>query len=262
MKILLAIHHSLDPNSGAPGTVLRLGEIYKSLGHDVTFFSFDNLPNFLPNLSKALLFPACLAAHLLNYSDRQNFDIIDASTGDAWLLGSFFPRPCVLVTHSHGLEHVAHEELLKLHAEGQRHLSWKYSLYRGSFRLWEVGQSLRSADVVFLLNQQDRKYTEEVLKINPQKVHVIPNGLPDYFLGQRPLIDIQDKMPIKIAQIGSYIERKGIRYSSPALNSILEEFPQVQISFLGSLCLPEQLLKDFNSSFHHRITIIPRGHFE
>ena len=47
MKILLAIHHPLDPNLGAPGVTWRLGQEYIKLGHEVKFFSFDDLPKFL-----------------------------------------------------------------------------------------------------------------------------------------------------------------------------------------------------------------------
>ena len=85
MKILLTIHHKLDRNAGAPGITWRLGQEYQKLGHEVHYYSFDNLPHNLPELLKSVLFPEFLANHISALSRTQDIDIVDASTGDAWV---------------------------------------------------------------------------------------------------------------------------------------------------------------------------------
>ncbi len=260
MKILLTIHHDLDLHSGASGSVLKLGQCYQQLGHTVDYYAFDHLPKRLPGMVTGTLFPEFLAAHLLKTSN--SYDIIDASTGDAWLWGSrlrYLTRSkALLVTRSHGLEHMVHLENLAEAAQGNLHLSWKYPIYHGGFRLWEVATSLRCADLVFLLNQQDLKYATDVLGVQSHRAHVTPNGIPDSFLNY-PLAPLPaDNNTLKIACIGTYITRKGIHYSVPALNQVLAQFPGVSVTFFGTACPAEQVLADFEPTVRDRVHVISR----
>jgi glycosyltransferase involved in cell wall biosynthesis len=265
MNILLTIHHDLDPHSGAPGSVLKLGHAYEALGHTVHYYAFDHLPKWVPAMATGIVFPHFLPIHLANLGSQ--FDVIDASTGDAWVWGTLFRRfiknPPLLVTRSHGLEHAVHLEYLEDARQGMLNLSWKYPLYNGGFRLWEVATSLRCADLVFLLNRQDLKYSTEHLGVSQQRAYVCPNGIPDEFLNLpfAPAPTLEDST-IRIAQIGTYIPRKGIQYSVPALNRILQRHPQVQVSFLGAACPEEQVHTDFEPSVRDRVKVIPRFQHE
>jgi len=257
MKILLTIHHCLDINSGASGSVLRLGQIYQQKGHEVYYLSHDDLPKGL----SGKLFPlfAALSIHQLN--KKHQFDVVDASTGDAWIWGKFIRRFAankpLLVTRSHGLEHSVHLSEVEESRLGNLHLSWKYPFYHGGFLLWEVSNSLHCADLVFLLNSQDLKYTNQVLGVPIERLHTTPNGIPDEFLNLpfTPL-DANNSL-IKIACIGSYIARKGVQYSVPALNQILDRYPNVSVSFFGTLCSKDVVYNDFKPSVLDRVHVLP-----
>ena len=258
MNILLTLHHALDPNAGAPGAIFRTGESYLQRGHQVSYFSFDNVPQILPEIAKTVLFPEFVAAHV---RQLQHIDIIEAMTGDAWLWQKLFHRQKsdqIISTQSQGLEHIVHLECLEDAKRAHLKLSWKYPLYHGGLRLWEVSNSLRGADLVFLLNQQDRDYATGHIGVNPSKAHVIPNGISEAFLGlpfySTPL---DENIPIKIAQIGRYILRKGIHYTATALNSILAKYPHVEISFIGTGCPLEEVHRDFASEFRGRVHVVP-----
>lgn len=258
MKILLTIHHPLDPNAGAPGTVLKLGQVYQSLGHEVHYLSYNNLPNRFPGA----LFPEFAAVYLHQHNRRHRFDIIDASTGDAWIWGTFLrrfaPNQPLLVTHSHGLEHNFHLQVLEEAKRGNLRLSWKYPLYRGSVLLWEVATSLRCADLIFLLNKQDLRYVTEVLGVSAERTHITPNGIPEELLNL-PFESLPVSDPsLRIASIGTYISHKGIHYSAPALNEVLTCYPHVSVSFLGTGCSEEQVHADFDVAVRSRIKVIPR----
>ena len=263
MKILLIISSHLDPNSGAAGTTLRLGREYEKLGHEVQFYSFDNLPKRLPAAIQMLAFPEIAANHVLNLVRQQAIDVVDAPGGDGWLWSKLLRKPDkqlpLLVTRSHGLENTLHLDYLKEAAKGNLKLSWKYFLYRGSWRLWEEATSLRNADLVFLLNKADAEFAENELCVQRDRVHVVANGIPDSFieLPFEPLSDTLDA-PLSIAQIGTYIDRKGIRYTVPALNAILQRYPHVRVSFLGTGCPETQVYDDFAPELRDRITVIPR----
>ena len=44
VRILLTIHHALDPDAGAPGATIDLGRALREQGHDVEFLSHDDMP--------------------------------------------------------------------------------------------------------------------------------------------------------------------------------------------------------------------------
>lgn len=262
MNILLAIHHHLDPNAGAPGATLQVGQHYQEAGHTVQYYSFDHVPKRVSGFSE-VLFPGLLAAHLNQVVRQQSFDVVDAATGDAWVWGAFFkkahrPRP-LLVTQSHGLEHIAHLGYLEESRRGNLHLSWKYPIYRGGLHLWEVATSLRCADVVLMLNHHEADYATNVLGVSPDRVHIVGHGIPENFLNL-PFASMPEspEAEIAIALVGTYIPRKGIQYSSPALNTILARHPRVRVSFFGTCCPDERVYADFQPEFHDRIRIRSR----
>lgn len=267
MKILLIIHYPFNPDSGAAGVTWKLGQYYQQLGHQVQYYSLDDLPNWLPELVKIILFPWFVAFHLQKLAGQKAIDVVDSSTGDTWLwskLGQYFTnhRP-LIVARDHGLDIIEHQEFLKDVQLGKRPMSWKYPLYRGSIRLWEEATALRHADAVLLLNSPTLEYAVQNIGVEKQKTKLIINGIPENFLNlpYEPL-DTNQKPTIKIAQIGTYIPRKGIQYSVPALNEILTRYPQVQVTFLGTQCLEcpdiEQVYANFDTNLRDRITVIPR----
>lgn len=257
MNILFAIHHNLDPNAGAAGVTLKLGQEYQKAGHQVSYFSFDNLPSKLPEIIKGIIFPYWVAAYLL--LQRQNFDVIDASTGDAWLWSILrrFRCNCALVTRSHGLEHSMHLENLEESARGNLNLSWKYPLYHGGLRLWEVKTSIKNADLTLMLNSRDRNYAEQELNIAPKKLTIVPNGVPQEFINLPWQNTPEADSEINIAQVGSFIPRKGIQYGIPALNNILRRFDNVKMSFFGTGHTKDKILSHFAADVRHKIAVVP-----
>jgi glycosyltransferase involved in cell wall biosynthesis len=263
MKILLTIHHELDRNAGAPGATWKLGQEYQKLGHEVQYYTFDNLPHKLPALVKSIMFPAFVASHISALSRKQAIDVVDASTGDAWIWAKLRRTPedgCpLLVTRSHGLEHIMHLEKLEEARRGKLHLSWKYPLYHGGFRLWEVATSMRYADLVVLLNHRDAEYVVENLGVNSERTRIAANGIPEEFLNLdfEPMPEAEDST-MYIAQVGNYIARKGIEYGAVALNAILARYPQVKVSFFGTVCSEAEVYADFELAVRDRIQVVPR----
>ena len=266
MKILLIIHENLDPNSGAAGSTFKLGEEYRKLGHEVQYYSLDNLPSKMYHLSKKVLFSEFVAAHIFALLQKQHVDVIDSSTGDIWLWLKLRTRLKVnsplLVTRSHGLEHLLHLKNKEEVERGNLRLSWKYSLYRGSLQLSQVACSLCCSDLVYLLNRQEAKFAIEQLRVEKDKVHIFPNGIPESFLNVPFKYLPDNNSVIRIAQVGTYIPRKGVLYSIPALNKILARYPHVEVSFFGTECKEcpdmEKIYADFCPEVRDRVKVIPR----
>jgi glycosyltransferase involved in cell wall biosynthesis len=261
MKILLSLHHPLDPNAGAASVTLSLGEAYKKVGHEVFFYSYDNLPKGLPGQLIAIIFPFYLAFHIIKLSFNLELDVIHASSGDIWVWGGIFRRwsfngKPILVTQSHGLEHTMHERILEEARNGQIKLSWKYPLYNGSIFLWIGAASFRMADWCFLLNQYDAKSVKNNLAVDPDKIKLFPNAIPDRFIGL-PFKLLSENEEIGIAFVGSYLQRKGIDYGIPALDKVMQKYPSLKVIFLGTACSVETVLNDFSTEVRNRVEVTP-----
>ena len=258
MKLLLCIHHKLDPNTGAPGATLALGDQLTRMGHSVSYLSHDDLPAGLPGLAKELLFPEFAALALRRRAG--SVDVVDASTGDAWLWARVGRAGAgartALVTRAHGLEHRGWDaDLAEARAEG-RTLPVRTRLYHGGLRLREVGASLRESDASVFLNSGDRDYAVARLGVAPELAHIVGNGIPAAFL--EPLPDTQPGAgEIRIAQIGSWAERKGRRYLAEALGAVLERHPSARASLLGTLASAEVVREAFPAAVRSRVDVVP-----
>jgi glycosyltransferase involved in cell wall biosynthesis len=256
MNIVMTVHHALDANAGAPGVTLRLASEYRKLGHDVTLLSFDDLPRNVPPKLKPLLFPFFVARWMRGC--RRPIDVLDASTGDAWIWAAQAPRSrtTLYVCRSHGLEHTSHDRAVEEARKGVQTLSWKYPIYHGGYRLWEVTQSLRRADLVLLLNREDLGYAATRLRVPRDRLRVVPNGLPEEFLAL-PAPDEERPDEIWIAQVGAFIERKGIAYGCKALNSVLTRHPEVRVLFVGTGVDSAHVHSAFEPRLHERVHVTP-----
>jgi glycosyltransferase involved in cell wall biosynthesis len=266
MNILLILHERLDPNSGSAGSTLSLGKYYQLLGHQVSYFSSENLPKKFGMLAKRVVFPLYVANYLRTFLESESIDIIDASPCDTWVWSvlsrqSPSERP-VMVTRSHGLLHFEHIECRNDAKLGNLKISWKYPFYHGSIHLWEERYTLENADMLYMLNTQEADYAIETLKVDPSKVHVFPNGIPESFINLpfelTPLA--QDDM-IRIAQVGTFTQRKGIQYCVPVINRILKRHKNVQMSFVGTELnghgVESAVYAEIEESIRDRVRVIP-----
>jgi glycosyltransferase involved in cell wall biosynthesis len=259
LRVLLTIHHHLDPDSGAPGTAISLATELRRLGHEVTFYSWEDLPARLPPVLKEVVFPEFVARRLHAEARRGSVDVVEALTGDLWLWAAArrrkSPMGPALVTRSPGLEHgyYAASET-EARAKGRR-LPLRTRLYHGRMRLREVDQSLRRSDLVLVLNDDDRDFAIHSIGVEVDRIRVVRNGISDELLGL-PMPELNDHEPVRIAQIGSYEERKGIRYGAHALRSVLRRHGEVCVKFVGTGCPRGAVLDDFPSGLHSRIEVV------
>lgn len=263
VRILLTIHGEHTADAGAPGVTLRLAEAYRRRGHDASVLSFSDLPDRWPLQAKQLVFPH-LVAHRVAQRARaaDGIDVLDASTGDAWLHASLARRrrtswsAPLIVTRSHGLEHSLDREVRQAARAGGAELSWKYPLYTGGLRLREVGRSLRLADLSLLLNQADHDLAVQRLGVAPERAVIVRNGIPAAFQGLPGPEPIRATAPLRIAVVGAYTERKGIRTAAAALGPLLARHPDWSVSFLGTGCPAEEVHTDYPAAVSRQITVV------
>jgi glycosyltransferase involved in cell wall biosynthesis len=256
VRILFSTHHVQDPDTGASGTALALGEAYRELGHEVSTLSFDDLPK-MPGRAAALLYPYRVA-QALGDPRKSDLDVIDASTGDTWLWG-MLPRTNaspLLVTRSHGLDQLRYRATLEYESRHGRRPSLQHRLYAGHLRLWEVGRSLRQADLVLTLNAEERQFAIDELAIAPDRLALIGNPVPEVLLATGVTTNTKGGAR-DIAYVGAYREMKGMEYGTAAMVEVLDEFPEVTMSFIGVGSAAAKIRDAFPAAQLDRVRIVP-----
>ncbi len=260
MDILLTAHFAADADQGAAGVTLRLAREYARRGHRVSLLSLDDLPGWMPEKWRRLLFPAVVAQRLAIAAARgRRFDVVDSTTGDAWIVGHL-PRRVrgrLMVTRSHGLEHLMHGRLVEEARAGRIALSRRGRVYHGNLLLKGVAAALRGADLALFLNREERAFATEALGVDPRRARIVPNGLPAEFLGLPLRPDTSADPVVRIAQIGRYTLEKGAVNAAPAIAAVLERRPDVEATFLGTMFPAERTLEDFPPHLHPRIRVVP-----
>lgn len=159
LRIALFVHHQLTAGTGAAGSTLTLADALRERGHHVDVFGLE-LVGPGESLTRQLRFPFAAARRVRRALRRDEYDVIDASTGDLWLLtrAEIARSATVVLTRSHGLEPLGVAARRDGVRRGELELRRRYGLYHGGWRLHEVRRSLRIADAVLVLNRFEREY--------------------------------------------------------------------------------------------------------
>ena len=260
MRILMSIHQDLDPKSGTGNVTCQLANALRRRGHTVDIISFERLDS--PQRIKEYFYPWFVAA----FAKRQGpYDVLDLSARDGWVLSTLQKfrqgqsRP-VIVARSHGLEHLLHEARLAAQRSGALRLPWTYPLYKGGLRLWECRMSLCQAEAALFLNDVERRYAVEKLKVNPARAILVKNGIPDALIhNARTLLHSppQSEAPSHIAFVGRYSDLKGRSFLRVAMRSVLRRFPHSTFGLFGTMASEASVAGDYPSELRSRIRVVP-----
>ncbi|RKG80684.1 glycosyltransferase family 1 protein [Corallococcus exercitus] len=261
MRVLLAIHHPLSQDQGAPGVTLALGRALQARGCTVDFYSYGDAFPGVKHFTALhnLRFPWILSAHLARVARR--YDVLDVTTGDAWPWARLGRpgalRRHALVTRSHGLEHSFSRRIRADARAGRMRLSWRYPLYNGGFRLWEVEQTLRLADHTVLLNEGDAAFAREQLRIPADKLSVIGHGLDAAFHGLA-LPAPHPEGPLRLAMVGSFLKAKGVDDVIAAVTRLHAQGLSFTLTLYGTGTPEPEVRAAFPASLQPQLHVVPR----
>ena len=263
LKILLALHYRLTPGGGAPGATLALGSALSDLGCNVDFFGLEQAfgHDIEDSIGTNLKFPWRLKSFLRRRASQ--FDVLEVSAGDAWVWamsdrrhGSQLPA---LITRSYLLEQTYDQNLRSMAEQGKLKLSFKYPIYHGGFRLWEVRQSIVRSDQTLVANELDRDYVVDVMNVAPVQVSVISSGLRGQFVGlPSPAWIPHDQLePLRIVMLGPWSDQQGKQVIIQAALQLHRD----QIPFLLTLKGTEydevEVRADFPPSLRPLVRVVP-----
>jgi glycosyltransferase involved in cell wall biosynthesis len=256
MRVLLALHHWLDANQGAPGATVDLGAALRDRGHIVDYFGFEHLRPSLSDKGKGLIFPLAVARHLAG--NRDAYDVVDGASADlaaALVVRRRLPSRIAWVTRSHGLAATAYTNLLEDADAGGPPVRLRYRIRQGRIYLPAEAYATRRSDVALFLNSPDREFGIEHMGVCADRARVVTNGVLPLLLG-RELERIDDDT-VRVAQIGRYTSAKGVRYGTPALAAAMSSDARLEVTFLGTGVDEPRVREDFPEALRHRVRVVP-----
>ncbi len=247
MKVLMTYHGYYNVNSGAPGAMITIGERLRSLGAEVDYFTYSDLPSHWDMRFKSIVFPFLVYQHIQRY---RKWDVLDAASSDGWVVGAKRPKGLLFFVRSDGLEHLAHAQYLKYSSE----VSWKYKLWWGGPNLETVKASIKSADHIFALNDTEKDFLHAHFSIPPDRVTIAYHDLPDHF---KHLSAYQAPAQFKILYTGSWLERKGVDYLRRALETLTAQGSDFTVTLAGVGVEVEIIRRSFSAALNARTLIVP-----
>ena len=231
MRIALVVHHELVGATGAAGSTLTLAEGLRSRGHQVDVVGTEIVGRGPARLT-ALRFPSAVARWMRRAEREGRYDLIDASTGDAARLTrrEVSSWRTVLVTRSHGLEALGVAARRAGAQRGELVLRRRYGLYHAGWRLSEVRRSLQVADAVAVLNDEESSWVCGHADVPPDHVfRTAPLAGRSFNHGEADAT-----IEFAVLVTGGLEWRKGSRDALAALARVIQDYPELRITWLGA----------------------------
>ena len=231
MRIALVVHHELVGATGAAGSTLTLAEALRSRGHQVDVIGTEIIGRGPARLA-AFRFPSAVARWMRRAQREGRYELIDASTGDAARLTrrEVSSWQSVLVTRSHGLEPLGVAARRAGAQRGELVLRRRYGLYHAGWRLSEVARSLRVADAVAVLNDDESSWVTTTGEVPVDRVFRTAPLAGAAFNHD----DADATSEFAVLVTGGLEWRKGCRDALAALALVVEDHPELRITWLGA----------------------------
>jgi MMP alpha-(1->4)-mannosyltransferase len=255
MRILLASFIQDRRTTGMGKWSHCMAEELEAHGHSVTLWWADasRLAGAAGRLGY-LVFPVALAARIARR--RRDFDaVVVHEPSGLWygLLRRLWRGLPPLVAMSHGVEAKVFEVITIAARRGfavQRSWApWTAML----LRLPQSRGALRLADQVVCLSSEDRQYLTQVLRVRPERIVVMRNGVvtPEA-PPARPAAPGH-----RVLFVGGWIDMKGRRLLPPLWSAVRAALPDATLTIAGVHVAPAAVTAEFAAPERGSLTVVP-----
>ncbi len=163
-------------------------------------------------------------------------------------------RHGVAVT-SHGLEQRAWELALEEARLGRSGPSVKSRVLYPSTSLWQSRLALTRAQLVFVLNEEDRRFLVSRWNVAPERIRRMRPGASPRFAEYASSRTYGDARRLVFA--GTWRKNKGIEDLIPAFQRLARAHTELSLTVLGAGVERQQVLHEFAADLHDRLEVIP-----
>ena len=231
----------------------------EAFGWKTEYFTSDDMPAAASPRFKRYAFSWYVRRHARQAFLRgEPYDVINIHepAGTALVLGkSRLGQPAIVAT-SHGVEGRYWELRLRGDQSSPDAVGLKERILFPMTSLWQSRLTLRQADHVLCLNEEDKAYLVSRLHLKPERIsRVLPAAGPEFaaVASRRNY----DRPCERLLFSGTWIARKGIRQVIEAFSAVAGRYPSLQLGVLGGGILAPQLLASFPLPLQSRISVLP-----
>ena len=265
MKILIAIGVVRQREAGAAGVVFNHAEQLQKLGHQVDSWFFDDVlpsPRW-PARFRDLEFAAAVSSRLRRQPQQYDVMNLHAPWGCVYgLARKWFPLPELppyVFTMQGSEERFA--RAMKLESKKGRavNFAWKNRAWHRLYHQTMYDFSISTADYGAVANREGWILSELKYGHPFGRIWYVPNGVSDNFFLPRQFVDTPAN---RLLYVGTWLDRKGIRYLADAFAALAARSPEIQLTVAGCIIAENQVKSYFPAAIRNRISVhpfLPRG---
>jgi glycosyltransferase involved in cell wall biosynthesis len=260
VRILTLSNSPLNKTSGSGKSVLKFSEALRENGAEVFAFGPESF-EFARSFKRLTKFRQAWGAWQFarKFLKAQSVDVVELYGDEFYLVTRWLNKQAkkpLIVAHTNGLELLDWERKRDYDANCFRGL-------RGAInRKIHIPLSryfFSSVDKIVTLCQADADYVIQHKIKEPKDVHVVLPGI-DSINSSSVTFDekaVKIEKTMKIAYMGSWIERKGIKIVIEVVSRLMQEISSLQFDIFGCFDAQATILQSFQNQFHNRITVHP-----
>ncbi|HEX6042119.1 glycosyltransferase family 4 protein [Longimicrobium sp.] len=263
MRILLVGDYPADPRLGSAKVYYKLREEFSALGHDCDVLLEPDIAARPRNWRVRQTVSPWLAERAIRRAFREGgpYDVVDVASAEGMVLAARrrmgFAREPVIVSRSHGLEHLNYARTLGDAADGLLHKPWTRRLWYPGVRLPQVAAAARLSDALIVLNPGDADFAVHAGWLSAERVHVVPHGVSARFLADAPAPDAPRGGGVLFC--GSWDNVKGTPYLARAMGLLAADGAAPRLTVLGPGVPEDVVLASFPAEARPYVRVVPRA---
>ncbi|HWY07276.1 MAG TPA: glycosyltransferase family 4 protein [Candidatus Acidoferrales bacterium] len=260
MKILIAIGVLRQREAGAAGVVFNHAEQLAKLGHQVDCWFFDDIlssPRW-PARFRDLEFAAAVSSRIRR--QPQQYDVVNLHAPWGCVYGlsrKWFPSPQLppYVFTMQGSEERFARAMKLEHQKGRTaNFALKNRVWHRAYHQSMYDLSISTANFGAVANREGWILSELKYGHPPGRIWYVPNGVNENFFLPRQFADAPAN---RLLYVGTWLDRKGIRYLADAFAALAARSPEVQLTIAGCIIPEEQVRAYFPAELRNRISVLP-----
>jgi len=260
LKILIAIGVLRQREAGAAGVVFNHAEQLAKLGHQVDCWFFDDIlssPRW-PARFRDLEFAAAVSSRIRR--QPQQYDVVNLHAPWGCVYGlsrKWFPSPQLppYVFTMQGSEERFARAMKLEHQKGRTaNFALKNRVWHRAYHQSMYDLSIFTANFGAVANREGWILSELKYGHPPGRIWYVPNGVNENFFLPRQFADAPAN---RLLYVGTWLDRKGIRYLADAFAALAARLPEVQLTIAGCIIPEEQVRAYFPAELRNRISVLP-----